>query len=232
MRSYRNDARFAGVALLMGWSGVFIFPFISVLEGDRFMHNVAASGNSLAWGALLTMLMVFSCSGIAVFLYPRLKRENQALALWAVVLRISEAILLLVGATILLVIRDLALEAAKAGPETVAILHVIGAALRTTREFLGNIAGTVAFALGALIYNSLMLRGRLIPTWISAWGIAGASLSLSFCVLSALGLSFAISFVVHLLSGLQELALALYLILKGFRETRTAGTEPDTDGGI
>jgi hypothetical protein len=104
MESQRKNARFAGILLLMGWSGVFIFPFISVLDGANFPMNIDGSGNALVWGALIQMFMVFSCSGIAVFLYPRLKKENPALALWAVVLRGVESAIGLAAATTLLLL--------------------------------------------------------------------------------------------------------------------------------
>ncbi len=218
MESQRKNARFAGILLLMGWSGVFIFPFISVLDGANLPMNIVGSGNTLVWGALIHMFMVFACSGIAVFLYPRLKKENPALALWAVVLRAVEAVLGLAAATMLLLLTGLGPHIAQAGPEALAALKSLGVLLRSAYHLLGSPA-TLAFCLGSFIYNYLFFRARLVPRWISAWGIIGAFASIVFDVLTNLGVSSTtVSFIVDVSGGVQELALAFYLIIKGFRE--------------
>jgi hypothetical protein len=219
MESQRKNARFAGILLLMGWSGVFIFPFISVLDGANFPMNIAASGNTLVWGALIQMFMVFACSGIAVFLYPTLKKENPALALWAVVLRALEAVFGLAAATILLMLTGLGSQFAQAGPEALPALKSLGILLRNAYNLLGNAPASLAFCLGAFIYNYLFFRARLVPRWISAWGFIGAAVSIVSGVLVILGVSLStIGFVIDLAAGVQELALAFYLIIKGFRE--------------
>jgi hypothetical protein len=219
MESQRKNARFAGILLLMGWSGVFIFPFISVLDGANFPMNIDGSGNALVWGALIQMFMVFSCSGIAVFLYPRLKKENPALALWAVVLRGVESAIGLAAAPTLLLLAHMGPQLAQAGPESLAALKSLGLLLRSAYNLLGEAPTSFAFALGALIYNVLLFRARLVPRWISAWGFIGASVSIVSSVLVVLGVSSStIGFVIDLSAGVQELALAFYLIIKGFRE--------------
>ena len=219
MDSQRKNARFAGILLLMGWSGAFIFPFISVLDGADFPMNIAGSGNTLVWGALIQMFMVFSCSGIAVFLYPRLKKENPALALWSVLLRTIEAVFGLAAATMLLLLVQLGPQLAQAGSEALAALKSLGIGFRNAYNLLGSGPGTLAFCLGAFIYNYLFFRARLIPRWISAWGFIGAFVSIVSGVLVILGVSSStIGFIVDLTAGVQELALAFYLIIKGFRE--------------
>ena len=219
MDSDRKNARFAGILLLMGWSGAFIFPFISVLNGVDFPMNIAGSGNTLVWGALIHMFMVFSCSGIAVFLYPVLKKQSPALALWSVLLRAVEAVFGLAAATMLLLLVQLGPQFAQAGPEALAALKSLGILLRNAYSMLGDAPASLAFCLGAFIYNYLFFRARLIPRWISAWGFIGASVSIASGVLVILGVSSpTVGFIVDLSAGVQELALALYLIIKGFRE--------------
>jgi hypothetical protein len=219
MDSQRKNARFAGILLLMGWSGVFIFPFISVLNGADFPMNIAGSGNALVWGALIHMFMVFSCSGIAVFFYPVLKKQSPALALWSVLLRAVEAVFGLAAATTLLLLVQMGPQFAQAGPEALGALKSLGILLRNAYNLLGNAPASLAFCLGAFIYNYLFFRARLIPRWIAAWGFIGASVSIVSAVLVILGISSStIGFVIDLSAGVQELALAFYLIIKGFRE--------------
>ena len=219
MDSDRKNARFAGILLLMGWSGAFVFPFISVLNGADFPMNIAGSGNTLVWGALIQMFMAFSCSGIAVFFYPVLKKQSPALALWSVLLRAVEAVFVLAAAAMLLLLVQLGPQFAQAGPEGLAALKSLGVLLRSAYHLLGSAPGSLAFCLGAFIYNYLFFRARLVPRWISAWGFIGASVSIVGGVLTILGvMSSTVSFIVDLSAGVQELALAFYLIIKGFRQ--------------
>ena len=219
MYSQRKNARFAGILLLMGWSGALIFPFIAVLDGVDFPLNIAGSGNTLVWGALIHMFMAFACSGIAVFFYPALKKQSPALALWSVLLRGVEAAIGLAAATTLLLLAHLGPQLAQAGPEALAALKSLGLLLRSAYNLLGEAPATFAFCLGAFIYNYLFFRARLVPRWISAWGFIGASVSIVSSVLIILGVSSStVGFIIDLSAGVQELALAFYLIIKGFRE--------------
>jgi hypothetical protein len=64
MDSNRKNAIFAGILLLMGFSGVFISAFTgTVLNDGGYLMKIAGSGNRLAWGALFQLIMPFSCSG-------------------------------------------------------------------------------------------------------------------------------------------------------------------------
>jgi hypothetical protein len=46
---------------------------------------------------------------------------------------------------------------------------------------------TVAFSLGALMFSYLFYQSRLIPRWLSIWGLAGAVLYLTSPVLDMFG---------------------------------------------
>jgi hypothetical protein len=87
------------------------------------------------------------------------------------------------------------------------------------REALGQV-GVLAFALGATMYYWLFYRSRLVPRWLSAWGlIAIASLVVSV-VLVVSGVAEPMSQPQVLLAapiGVQEMVLAGWLIAKGFR---------------
>jgi hypothetical protein len=79
--------------------------------------------------------------------------------------------------------------------------------------------GVIAFAVGALLYYQVFYRSRLVPRLISAWGFLGAALSLAAALLAISGKIVPFSTVFILLNlpiGLQEMVLAVWLIVKGF----------------
>ena len=85
------------------------------------------------------------------------------------------------------------------------------------------------FTVGALVLNAALYRSHLVPNWLSVWGLAGAVAYLAAGVLVLYGLE-PLSTPQVLLEaplGLQELALALWLILKGFTLPRSVTSAPD-----
>jgi hypothetical protein len=158
--------------------------------------------------------------GIAVFLFPALKRQNEALALWSVVLRAFETVLFIAASLGLLSLVALGREYVKAGPAEIASLQAMGSLIRGAYDWSSAVLGILAWSLGALIYHVLFFQSRIIPRWLSGWGIIGAPLAIAGCVLTMFGVissSSMINTALTLPLGLQEIPLALWLIIKGFR---------------
>ena len=72
----------------------------------------------------------------------------------------------------------------------------------------------------------MLYRAQLVPIWLSLWGLLGAVLILARGVLELYGvnLSAAIQGVLTAPIGINEMVLAVSLIIKGFRRTRGVRT--------
>jgi hypothetical protein len=55
--------------------------------------------------------------------------------------------------------------------------------------WLFSSAGTIAFGLGALLYYWIFFRSRLIPRWLSVWGLIPIVMQLAMAVSVLFGLS-------------------------------------------
>jgi len=64
---------------------------------------------------------------------------------------------------------------ATAGSAAPPDLRASGALLLTLRD-QASLAGVLAFYLGASMYYYVFYRPRLIPRWLSGWGLAGTAL--------------------------------------------------------
>jgi hypothetical protein len=73
----------------------------------------------------------------------------------------------------------------------------------------------IVFGLGALMLSWLLLRARLVPGWLAIWGLAGAALYLAQGIAAAFGSGWG---PLVALLALQEITLAVWLIVKGFAE--------------
>jgi hypothetical protein len=77
-----------------------------------------------------------------------------------------------------------------------------------------------AFISGAMLYNIGFYKTRLIPRWLSVWGILALAMHLIQAILSLFGLeSFSpLSIVLNVPIAVQEMVLAVWLIIFGFRK--------------
>ncbi len=89
----------------------------------------------------------------------------------------------------------------------------------------GQVIAAVAFSLGALMYHVVSYRSRLIPPWLSVWGLIAAVVWLAAALLALFGQIDSLSTTRALLdvpAFANEMVLAAFLILKGFSPTPMA----------
>ena len=87
-------------------------------------------------------------------------------------------------------------------------------------------AGVFAFAVGALMYYYVFFRSRLLPRWLSGWGIAGVLLMLVACLSALFSRNPVTSYTILILPiAVQEIVMAVWLVARGFS---SAAIEPGT----
>jgi hypothetical protein len=195
------------------------------LTGTDYLGGLAAAPERVAAGALLLLVAAFACAGIAIAMYPVLRRTDTGMALGSVVFRALEAVMYMVAVVCLLSLSTLGQAFVSAGAADRGALGAIGGLLVSLRDHAA-LAGVFAFALGAFLYYVVLYRARLIPRWLSGWGIAAIGLLVVMAVLALVAdrpvtsnplLAFPIF--------LQEMVLAVWLIARGFSPVR--GTAPE-----
>jgi hypothetical protein len=81
------------------------------------------------------------------------------------------------------------------------------------------LVGTLfVFSLTALTLYSLLYQSKLVPAWLSVWGFVGGALLLVRALLEMFGqeLSGVVQAILAAPIGLNEMVLAVWLIVKGF----------------
>ena len=234
MNTNRQNALSAGVLFVIAdIAGVLAFAFLGPVYNPDYLIKVAENRNLVITGALIVLIAELACSGIAIWLYPVLKKHNEALALWSVGLRIIEAILGLVSVIGLLVLIPLSQEFIKAGTPDASYFQTLGTLILTVRGWIRDVLMLFAWGLGALLYNYIFFQAKLLPRWLSGWGIVAILLHLASCLLAIFAIISPSSPIQVLLlapSGLQEMALAVWLIVKGFNPLAVASLSAKTVG--
>ena len=213
MKANRSTAVIVGTLFIIGTvSGIMSAVLTgSILGASDYLIQVAANETRMITGALLILLMGRSLAMVPVMMYPLFKKQNEALALGAVVFRgpIEAAVYILMVVSWLLLIL-VSKESANAADAS--SFQALGAVLLKASETINPVL-EIVFSLGALMFYTLFYQTRLIPRWLSGWGIVGAIVYLVAGVMALFGT--AMDFLLALL-GVQEMVMALWLIIKGF----------------
>jgi hypothetical protein len=208
----RNAARWIGVLYIIGTVALVLSVLVTdaVLSGPAFMAQIAAQPNQLAIGAVLVLLAGFALAMVPIVFWPVGKRYNETLAIGYVVFRGGlETVIYVAGAFGWLVLIALSAEADAGQPANF---------VRTALPVIWD-QGAITFVLGALMFYVLLYQSRLVPRWLSTWGLVGATLGIVPPLAGMFGLSLGI-LVAPL--AVQEMVMAVWLIAKGFDQTAIA----------
>ena len=232
MNSYRKNAIIAGALFITAIVVPLLsFLFTGSLNAPDYLVNIAANANQVTIGALFELIYALACASIAIWLYPVLKKHNKSLALGSVGFRLIEGILYIVAVIGLLLLLTLSQEYIKAGAPDASYFQSLGTLLLAVRDWVGTL-GSIAFILGALMYYYLFYKSRLIPRWLSFFGLIGVPFWIAAALLLMFGLTEHFSTTVILLDlpiAINEMVLAVWLIVKGFNSSAIASLSAKTD---
>ena len=185
----------------------------SLLDEPTYPTDLSAHTTRVAAGAFLEIVAALACAGIAVALYPVLRRQSLGLALGSVVFRTIEAVMYLAGVACLLSV--LALSRRVVGGEVVAGRSIGDSLLDLHRQL--SLMGVFAFCVGAFLYYVVFYRSELVPRWLSGWGLIAIVLAFVACVLALFTQNEITTYTIMMLPiAAQEMVLAVWLIVKGF----------------
>jgi len=233
MNSNKKTARIVGVLFIIGTvAGILSVVFSgSILDAPDYLIKVSANESQVIIGALFVLIMAFACTGIAIWLYPVIRKHNEALALGSVGFRLIEGVFHLVGVISLLSLLTLSQEYVKAGAPDASYFQTSGTLLLAARDWAG-VLGSFAFILGALMYYYVFYQSKLIPRWLSVWGLIGVPFWIAEILLSMFGFVDPFSTTVILLDlpiAVNEMVLAVWLIVKGFNPSAIASESAKKD---
>jgi hypothetical protein len=217
MNTTRKIAIITGVIFIIATAAVFIADaFTPDLAGTDYLTRFSANTSQAAGGALLYLVAAFASGGIAIAMYPVMKEANAGLALGSVVFRALEAAFYMVEVVCLLSLTNISQQLVAAGAVDRPLLQTIGNTLVNIREQAGLVS-VFAFCVGAFLYYTLFFQSRLIPRWLSGFGIVAILMMLTACVLALFSGNRITSYIpLAAPIALQEMVLAVWLIVKGF----------------
>jgi hypothetical protein len=214
--TYRKTAVVVGVLFIIGTVAGVLSNFVTGVLPDApdFLDVVASNASQVGLRALLVLVMGLPLAMVPAMIFPILKRQNEALAIGYVIFRGAlESFTYIATALCWLLLVVVARKYADSGAAVASQLSSLGILLIKARDPILAVQDIV-FGLGALMFYYLLYQTRLIPRWLSGWGLIGAVLY------GAVGLNYVFTgttLVIMLMPlALQEMVMAVWLIVKGF----------------
>ena len=229
VREHRAAATTAGMLYIIGTvAGILskAVAYFPVRNADDPLAYAADHSGAVATGALLVLVMGLSLAMVPVVLFPMLRRLDEVLATGYLIIRGAvEATTYVIVATAWLLLVPLA-ETASAGPGTASAAGVHLGTFVVDSDGASAVMSLV-FCLGSVLFYILLYLSRIVPRWITVWGLVAIPLYAAAYLLAIYGVVGINSAEVNLLCmplAVQEMVLAVWMIARGFRPAAVATT--------
>jgi hypothetical protein len=229
MNSTRKAAIAVGVLYIIGTvAGILSIVFTgSIRNAQDLLAGISANESQIVIGALFVFTMGLALAMVPVVAFPILRKFNEALAVGYVVFRGGlETIASLAMVVSWLLLLPLS-RVYQAGTPDAPNFQALGNSLLEAKQL--SSVSTIVFILGALMFYYVLYQSKLIPRWLSGWGLIAAIPYLATGPLGMFGLISAsasststIYSLMVLPLAVQEMVLAVWLIVKGFNPSAIA----------
>ncbi len=239
MNTYRRNAVMAGVLYFLGtafqFSGVAIggkvlssLTLLNPLAGVDILSLVAADSSRLTVSAFLYLMGGIVLATMTVFLYPIFRKDSKELAMGMVIFRGAlEGTWYFISTISILTLVALGNEYIATGANSAA-LQSMG---NIWYQFQGRLdsVGYILFLIGAMCIYLAFYRTRLIPRWLSVWGLIGVVFTMTSTLLNLFHVNTGYEFYMEMVLMPQEIFMAVWLIVKGFNSKAIAELSAKTE---
>jgi len=210
--------RLAGILMLAGMVAG-IFSVAPAIDATDYLTAAAKDSNQVTLAAVFQLVMSLTYIGVAILLYPTIKRFGSAWSIGFLSCRIIAASLSIIGTIVLLSMLTLSQEYLRNPSPHPLALEAIGNVLKITRDYINHVFMVIVLCTGNFLCYVLFFQSKLIPRWLSLWGIMAAFLSVSASILLLFQQVDVITYAYLALNApmaIQEVFLGIWLIVKGF----------------
>lgn len=192
-----------------------LMPIFSAPGG--YLANAAAHATTVSLAVLLGIAMGAISLAIAIAIWPLLRQRSEAMALWLLALAVAGFALAAVENTTTLSLLSLSQAYAKTAAADAALFDALRGVVAAARNWAHYVNLIVAGATILVFYGALF-RFTLVPRLLAAFGLAAALSQMTAVAAPLFGHPVVFPMIAPL--GLCQLALAAWLLARGFAEGR------------
>jgi len=233
MNSPRKTAIIVGVlfilALVLFLIGQALYE--PILSSPDYLDNAYPNRVIVIIGILLEFISALTVIFIPILLYPIIKKHSEVLALGYVSFRLFEAVLLSLAQIYKLSLVKLSQDYLNGGGVDALYFQNTGNSIQSVIYWVdhGGLIYLVAFSIGASILYSALYKSKLIPRWLSIWGLIGAVAIFAGSIIATFDISLVFAMLSVIPIALQEQVMAIWFIFRGFNSSAIAPMPAITD---
>ena len=227
IRTNRKAAAVVGVLFIIGTVPALLgLPLmVNTVNAPDHLTAISTNAGQMILFTAIKFIMGIACAGIGLALYPILKKYNEGLAIGSAGFRVIEGMTSVVGALLYVVLLALSQEYVKAGAPASSYFQTADVVINSGIGWFRDVAMLLTFGIGALMYYIVFYQYRLVPRWLTVWGLVGITLTIISAVLVMFHVIAPLSTILIIFQMPilpQELVLAVWLIAKGFNQSAGA----------
>ena len=228
MNSIKRTSRIIGILFLVQMMAAIInFSIIldPILYGpEDILVEISSNSSNVIIAMFLGLLCGASVFAIATIVFPILKMYSERIALWYFGLRLGEFLSWLITGIFLLSLLSLSQEYTQAEMQNPLHLKAIGKTLLSSHGATMNLS-LIVYCLASIMFYYLLFRTKLVPRFISVWGLIAVPLLFTEITFNIFGASLG-GMLLMMPIGLNEILLGTWLIVRGFN---LSSIPPNTD---
>ena len=219
--STKMTAKYVGFFFMLATVTLFIGQafYSPILGAPDYLDITYPNKVTVLTGILVEFAGYLGLIFIPILLFPILKTHNRVLAWGYICLRFFEVVLLTFAQIAKLSLIGLSQNYLSSNGGDASYFQNMGDSVQSVLYWVdsGGLIYITVFVIGALIFYYELYKTRLVPRWLSIWGLLSALAlliaSLMF-TLDVLAAEYAVLLMIPL--AVQEQVMALWLIFKGF----------------
>ncbi len=228
MPSLKSKSVLTGILLLSGIVAG-ILSSVPALERPDYIAALAEISGQVYMAAVFQGIFACVYTGLACVLYSVLKDYEPGIALLYFSFRIVGAAALFLAIVPLPLLLMLSKQYLEVGNDHGESLIVIAELVRLTRDGINHMAMILPWSIGGMFLYIGAINSRLLPGWISWWGLLGSFLTFmatGLLIVEVIQIASPIYFILNTPTALVEIVLAIYLLWKGFRPPADGHGQP------
>ena len=216
--AYKKNAIIVGILFIIATAFHFIGEAIysPILNAPNVLETAYPQRITVTIGILIESICMLAIPLIPVFAFPVLKKYSEPLALSYVVFRLFEVVPFVIVEINKLSLINVSQEYLVAGVNAT-LFQNMGSFVQAWNMW-GWSYYVLVFAIGALIFYTALYQSKLVPRWIAGWGWIAAILIMVGVLMTTFEVNIpeALFVLLVLPIAVQEMVMAIWLIIKGF----------------
>lgn len=232
----RKSAKIVGLLFMLATVSLFIGQafYNPILGSPSYLEITYPNRAVVLTGILVEFAGYLGLIFIPILLFPILKIHNHVLAWGYVCFRLFEVVLLSVAQIAKLSLIGLSQDYLSNGGVQPSYFRNMGNYVQSVLYWVdsGGLIYIIVFVIGALMLYYELYKTKLVPRWLSIWGLISAVALVSASLLVTLDLvAVELAILLMIPLAVQEQIMALWLIFKGFSSFAIASLTVKPEAG-